>query len=178
LLSLQLQPTTGLSTESVQSAALAFQSVDDVHGCDGLALGVLSVRDCIADDVLKEDLQNTASLLVDETRDTLDTTSTCQTTDGWLRDALDVVTQHLSVTLRASFSKSFASFAASRHDVIVDAPSKYLMTTPNQRPLYTDGCTDPAEELTLFGRQTRCTNARYLSTCVRARARPFDCRRG
>ena len=39
-------------------AILTLQGVDDVHGCDGLALGMLTVRDGITDDVLKEHLQN------------------------------------------------------------------------------------------------------------------------
>ena len=45
-----------LTAEAVQGAALAFESVDDVHGGDGLALGVLAVRDSVTDDVLKENL--------------------------------------------------------------------------------------------------------------------------
>ena len=46
-----------LTAETVQSAALAFQSIDDIHSGDGLALGVFGVGDGIADDVLKEDLK-------------------------------------------------------------------------------------------------------------------------
>ena len=34
-----------LTAETVQSAALAFQSIDDIHSGDGLALGVLRVGD-------------------------------------------------------------------------------------------------------------------------------------
>jgi hypothetical protein len=52
---------------------------------------MLSVGDGISDDVLKEDLKNTTGLFVDKTRDTFDTTSSCKTSDGWLCDALDVV---------------------------------------------------------------------------------------
>ena len=59
-----------LTSESVQGTSLAFQSVDDVHGGDCLALGVLGVGDCIFDHVLKEDLEDL---------------------DGWLGDTLDVV---------------------------------------------------------------------------------------
>lgn len=43
-----------------------------------LSLRVLSVSDGISDDILKEDLEYTSSLLVDETRDTLDTTTASQ----------------------------------------------------------------------------------------------------
>ena len=105
-----------LTTEAVQSAALAFQSVDDVHGGDGLALGVLGVGDRITDDVLKEDLEHTSGLLVDQTRDTLDTTTTGETADGGLGDALDVVAKDLAVTLGATLAKTLASFTTAGHD--------------------------------------------------------------
>ena len=104
-----------LTAESVQSTALAFQSVDNVHGCDGLPLGVLGVGDGITDDVLEEHLQYTTGLLVDQARDTLDTTTTGQTTDCWLGDTLDVITKNLPVTLGAPLSKTLASFTTSRH---------------------------------------------------------------
>ena len=105
-----------LAAESVESASLSLQSIDDVHGCDGPSLGVLSVGDCVTDDILQENFENTTCLLVDETRDTLDSTTAGQTPDSWLSDALDVVSQDLPVALGASLSKTFASFAATRHD--------------------------------------------------------------
>ena len=105
-----------LTSESVEGAALTLQSIDDVHGSDGLSLGVLSVGDGISDDVLKEDLEDTTGLLVDEARDTLDTATARQTADGGLGDALDVVPEDLPVALGASLSESLASLAASSHD--------------------------------------------------------------
>jgi hypothetical protein len=54
-----------LTTETVEGTALALQSVDNVEGGDGLALGVLSVGDSITDDALEEGLENTTGLLVD-----------------------------------------------------------------------------------------------------------------
>ena len=107
---------------------MAFQSVDDVHGGDGLSLGVLGVGDGITDDVLQENLEDTTGLFVDEARDTLDTTTTSQTTDSGLGDTLDVITQHLTMTLGASLSQSFSSFATSRHDEyqLNDSPSAVL----------------------------------------------------
>jgi hypothetical protein len=56
--------------------------------------------------VLKEDLENTAGLLVDETRDTLHTATTSETTDGGLGDALDVVAKDLTVTLSAALAEA------------------------------------------------------------------------
>lgn len=54
-----------LSTETVERTALALQSVDNIKGCDGLSLRVLSVGDGITDDTFKEGLQNTTGLFVD-----------------------------------------------------------------------------------------------------------------
>jgi hypothetical protein len=48
-----------LTTETVESAALALECVDDIHGGDGLSLGVLAVGDGVTDHVLEEDLKNT-----------------------------------------------------------------------------------------------------------------------
>jgi hypothetical protein len=80
---------------------------------------VLSVGDRIANDVLEEDLEDTTSFFVDETRDTLDTTTTSKTTDSGLGNTLDVITKDLSVTLGASLSESLSSFAAARHDYLL-----------------------------------------------------------
>ena len=81
-----------LSSESVEGSSLSLESVDNVHGSDGLSLGVLAVGDCVTDDVLEEDLENSTGLLVDETTDTLDTASSSKSSNGRLRDSLDVVT--------------------------------------------------------------------------------------
>ena len=48
-----------LTTETVESTALALECVDDIHGGDGLSLGVLAVGDGVTDHVLEEDLKNT-----------------------------------------------------------------------------------------------------------------------
>ena len=101
-----------LTTELIESLALTLQGVHDVHGGDSLPPGVLRVGNRVPDDVLKEDLEDTTSLFVDETGDTLDTATTSETTDGGLGDALDVVTKDLPVTLGSSLSESFSSFAA------------------------------------------------------------------
>ena len=107
--------TSCLATETVQSLALSLQGIDDVHGGDGLAAGVLSVCDGITDHRLEEHLEHRAGLLIDETGNALDTTTTSQPADGGLGNALDVVTQHLAVTLCAALAESFTAFATSRH---------------------------------------------------------------
>jgi hypothetical protein len=100
-----------LTTETVEGSALALEGVDNVERGDGLALGVLSVGDGIANDTLEEGLENTAGLLVDHGRDTLDTTTTSETADSGLGDTLDVVTQDLAVTLGTTLSETLATLS-------------------------------------------------------------------
>ena len=76
---------------------------------------MLGVGDRVTDDVLEEDLEHTAGLLVDETGDTLDTATTSETANGGLGDSLDVIAKDLAVTLGASLSKTFATFSATGH---------------------------------------------------------------
>ena len=45
-------------------------------------------------------------------RDTLDTATTGETTDGGLGYALDVVTKNLSVTLGSTFAEALSTFSA------------------------------------------------------------------
>jgi hypothetical protein len=104
-----------LTSESVESAALTLEGIDNIHGGDSLPLGMFGVGDGITDDVLKEDLEDTSGLLIDEARDTLDTSTASQSADGGLGDALDVITQHFAMTLGASLAESFASFSSSGH---------------------------------------------------------------
>ena len=123
-----------LSSEAVESAALALEGVDDVHGGDRLSLGVLAVRDGVTDHVLKEHLEDTTGLLVDEAGDTLHSTTTSQTADRGLGDALDVVTQHLAMALGASLSESLASLSTSGHSCTLDCSSE--MPDPSQGLAY------------------------------------------
>ena len=74
---------------------------------------MLGVGDGVTDDVLKEDLEDTTGLLVDEARDALDATPASQPTDGRLGDALDVVPKNLAVPLGSTLSESLSSFSAS-----------------------------------------------------------------
>ena len=103
-----------LATEAVEGAALALEGVDDVHGGDGLSLGVLGVGHGISDHVLKEAIEDSSGLFVDETADTFHTTSTSQPTDSGFGDTLDVITQNFAMTLGASFSQSFSERLGSR----------------------------------------------------------------
>jgi hypothetical protein len=101
-----------LTSETVESTSLSLEGVDDIKSSDGLSASVLGVSDSVLDNRLEERLENTSGLLVDEGRDSLDTTSTSQSSDGRLGDTLNVVSQDLSVSLRTALSQTFSSFAS------------------------------------------------------------------
>jgi len=76
---------------------------------------MLGVGHGVADDILKEHLQDPPSLFIDKAADSLNPSSSCQSSDGWLGDSLDVVPQDLAMPLGAALSETLASFAAASH---------------------------------------------------------------
>ena len=80
--------TTNLTAETVDGAPLTFECVHNIERGDRLPLGVLGVGDSIANDTFKENFEDTSGFLIDEARDTLDTTTASETADCRLRDAL------------------------------------------------------------------------------------------
>jgi hypothetical protein len=79
----------------------------------------LSVGNSITDNTLKEGLQNTTGLLVDHGRDTLDTTTTSETSDGRLGDTLDVVTKNLAMTLGSTLAETLSTLSAYKENASV-----------------------------------------------------------
>ena len=77
-----------------------------LHDIIEVSYGSLGVERAGSDVLLKEDLEDTAGLLVDQARDTLDTTTASETADGGLGDALDVVAKDLAVTLGAALAET------------------------------------------------------------------------
>ncbi|XP_058479739.1 uncharacterized protein LOC131455893 [Solea solea] len=106
-----------LTAEAVQGAALPLKSVDHVHGGDSLPLGMLGVSDGVTDDVLQEHFEHTASLLVDEAGDTLDSSAASQTANGGLGDSLDVITENFAEKKGISFIALKRTLAADGYDV-------------------------------------------------------------
>ena len=104
-----------LTTESVESAALSLQSVDNIHSSDGLTLGMLGVSNCITDDILEENFEYTSGLFVDESWDSLDTTTSSKSANSGLCDSLDVIPENLTMSLGSSFSQTFTTFASASH---------------------------------------------------------------
>ena len=97
----------------------------------GFALGVLSVSDSVPDNRSEEGLEDFSDLLVDCEGDSLDSTSTSQTSDRGLCDSLDQrssVLLHVSLLsdLAGSFSDTFSTFSCTSH----------LLFTLQKAPLY------------------------------------------
>ena len=93
----KIEKQASLTTETVQSAALAFQRVHNIHRSDGLAASVLGVSDGVTDDVFKKHFQHTTSLLVDQVADAFHTSSASQAANSRFGDTLDVIAQHFTV---------------------------------------------------------------------------------
>lgn len=76
-------------SESVERSSLSFKSINNILSSYGLSFGVLSVGDGVSDDVAQESLENLSDLLVDSEGDSLDTSSSGESSDGWLGDSLN-----------------------------------------------------------------------------------------
>ena len=120
-----------LTSETVEGTSLPLEGIDDIHSGDSLPLGVFSVGDSITDDIFKENLEDTTGLLVDQARDTLDTTTTRQTANSGLGDTLDVITQDFAMTLSATLSKSFSSFTTTGHVESSDDTDEECLSRPS-----------------------------------------------
>ena len=99
---------------------MSLESVDDVHSGDGSSLGVFGVSDSITNDSSEEALEHVSDLLVDGGGDSLDTTSSGESSDGGLSNAHDhwslvLVDLSLLGDLSSSFSISFSTFASTCH---------------------------------------------------------------
>ena len=64
-------------------------------------------------------------------RDTLDTATTGETTDGRLGYALDVVTKNLSVTLGSAFAETLSTFSACVDASVLLVFEKRMERTPS-----------------------------------------------
>jgi hypothetical protein len=104
-----------LATETVEGASLPLEGIYYIHGSHSLATSMLGIGDRIANYVLKEDLENSTGLLIYQAGDTLNATTSSQTPDSGLGDALDIVTKHFAMTLGPTLAKALAALATSRH---------------------------------------------------------------
>ncbi len=94
-----------------------FHGIYHTHSGDSLVLAMFSMNNCVTGYILKEDLQDTTRLFVGESRNALYTTTTSETADCGLGDALGVFTKDLSETAGSSLTEAFTLLAATRHFV-------------------------------------------------------------
>nr|AFK43746.1 unknown [Lotus japonicus] len=104
-----------LTPKSIECPSLSLESIHHIHGSNSLPPSMLSVGNSITNHILKKDLENTTSLLIDQATDTLHATPASQTPNRWLRDSLDVVAEDLTVPFGSSLAQSFTSFSTPRH---------------------------------------------------------------
>lgn len=107
----------------IDGSALLLQSIDDIGCADSLALTHLHDGTSIEQQFAQVLPQLGANLLVDGARDALDASTACETTDGGLGDALDIVAENFPV------SCSRVSIEASRPVTLcsaIDSSSRHL----------------------------------------------------
>ena len=101
------------SSETVKGSTLSLKSIDDIEGGDGLSLGVLGVADGISDNVLEEASEDNSGLVIDEGADSLDSTSSGESSDSWLGDTEDGFLDSLGgVSLGSGLTLNLAEFAS------------------------------------------------------------------
>lgn len=74
-----------LPAKPVQGTARLLEGEDHIKCSHSLAAAVLSVSDGIANQALQEELQDRAGLLIDCTRNALDTSTACQAANSGLK---------------------------------------------------------------------------------------------
>ena len=99
---------------------MSLESVDDVHSGDGSSLGVFGVSDSITNDSSEEALEHVSDLLVDGGGDSLDATSSGESSNSGLGDAHDdwsfvFVDLSLLGDFSSTLSVSFSAFASTCH---------------------------------------------------------------
>ncbi|KAF7801846.1 histone H4 [Senna tora] len=125
----QKPPST---SESIQGPPLPLERIHHIHGCHRLPPGMLRVGHRIANHVLQEDLEHSASLLIDQAADSLDVSSSCQSPSRRLHDSLNVVVKNLAMPLRSSLSaaltllwkKSVIAISHRPHERLEKSPSR------------------------------------------------------
>ena len=92
---------------------MSLEGIDDIESSDSLSLGVLGVGNGVLDNVLEEASEDNSGLVIDEGADSLDTTSSGESSNGWLGDTEDGVLDGLgSESLGSSLSADLSELSA------------------------------------------------------------------
>ena len=65
----------------------------------------LRIGHTVTNDILKEDLQDSTGLFIDQSTDALDSTTASKTANGGLGNTLDVITKDLAMALSTTLSE-------------------------------------------------------------------------
>ena len=84
--------------------SLSFESVNDIKWCDCLMLNMFSVCYSVTKDILKKNLKNTVSLIIDYSRNMLNIITTHETMNSKLDDACNVVSKNLAIMLNITLN--------------------------------------------------------------------------
>ncbi|MFS7905925.1 hypothetical protein Hanom_Chr01g00053431 [Helianthus anomalus] len=101
--------TLNLTTKTIQSTTLSFQSIYNIHRRNSLPASMLSVSHSISNNILKKNLENSTSFFIDQPANTLHTSSASQSSNRRLRDSLNVIAKNLPVSFCSSLTQSLSS---------------------------------------------------------------------
>jgi hypothetical protein len=76
---------------------------------------MLSVGSSVTKNLLEEETESSTALVVDLARDTLDSSTTSETTKSGLGYSSDGLLEGLAVTITSSLSETLSSLSATRH---------------------------------------------------------------
>ena len=77
------------TSETIDGSALSLEGIDDIQSSHGFSSGVLGVGHSISDDSFEEALEDLSGIIIDERRDSLDTSSSGESSDSGLGDAFN-----------------------------------------------------------------------------------------
>ena len=74
-------------TESIQGSSLSLQSIDNIQSSHRLSIRMHWIRHGVMDHFFQKGFQNTTGFLVDQARDSFDSSSSSQSSDGWFSNS-------------------------------------------------------------------------------------------
>ena len=131
-----------LATESIKNFASSFESIDNVQSCNSFSFCMFGVGNSITNYIFEKYAKNTSSFFfmvqfhahrltdlptgkilnlawtktfINESRNSLDSTSSSQSTNGRFGNTMDTIPQRFSVSLRSPFTQTLTTFSSSWH---------------------------------------------------------------
>jgi hypothetical protein len=77
---------------------------------------MFDVRSSVTNNVFRKDFQHPSGFFVNQTRNSLYSTTVGQPPNSGLSDSLDVISQHFPVPISTTFTQTFSVFTSTSHD--------------------------------------------------------------